>query len=95
MRAPWIADRPTAPHPITATRAPSQTRAVSSTLITPVATAQPMRHACSDGSAAGIWTAATAGTTVRVANVPVRRNGVRTAPSARCRRPGAAGGCLH
>ena len=39
--------------PITATRAPAQTRAVSSTDITPVATAQPIRHACSTGSSRG------------------------------------------
>ena len=78
MRAPWITESPTAPQPITPTRAPSQTCAVSSTLITPVATAQPIRHACSAGSSCGIFTAATAGTTVRVANVPVRRTGDRT-----------------
>ena len=52
MRAPWITDSPTAPQPITATRAPSQTFAVSSTDMTPVATAQPIRHACSDGQLA-------------------------------------------
>ena len=40
---PGSTDSPTAPHPITATRAPSQTFAVSSTDITPVATAQPMQ----------------------------------------------------
>ena len=55
IRAPWIAERPTAPQPITATRAPSQTLARSRARdITPVATAQPIRHACSTGSSRGI-----------------------------------------
>src|SRR5437773_1410075 len=42
-----MTDKPTAPQPMTATRAPSQTPAVFSTEPTPVATLQPMRHACS------------------------------------------------
>ena len=50
---PGSTDSPTAPQPITATRAPSQTFAVSSTDMTPVATAQPIRHACSTGSSRG------------------------------------------
>ena len=95
MRAPWITDSPTAPQPITATRAPSQTFAVSSTDMTPVATAQPIRHACSTGSSRGTFTAATSGTTVWVANVPVRSTGVSTLPSRRNSRPAAAGGRLH
>jgi len=95
MRAPWITERPTAPQPITATRAPSQTFAVSRTDITPVATAQPSKHACSGGSSRGTFAAATAGTTVCVAKVPVRRTGVNSEPSARKSRPGAAGGRLH
>ena len=95
-RAPWTTERPTAPQPMTATLAPSGTRAVSSTDITPVATAQPSRQACSDGSSAGIFTAAAAGTTVRVANVPVRKHRRKR----RRRRfdagdPAAAGGRLH
>ena len=96
MRAPWITDSPTAPQPITATRAPSQTFAVSSTDMTPVATAQPSRHACSTGSSRGTFTAATC-----------RHDGVRRErPGAQHRRqlaavaressrPGAAGGRLH
>src|SRR5437870_10909269 len=40
-RAPWTTERPTAPQPMTATRAPSQTPAVFSTEPTPVATLQP------------------------------------------------------
>ena len=80
MRAPWIADRPTAPQPITATRAPAQTFAVSSTDITPVATAQPIRHACSTGSSAGTRTAATAGTTVCVAKCPGAQDGRQHRP---------------
>ena len=63
--------------------------------MTPVATAQPIRHACSTGSSRGTFTAATAGTTVCVANVPVRSTGVSTLPSSRSSRPAAAGGCLH
>src|SRR5439155_26383585 len=74
---------------------PGHTFAVSSTDITPVATAQAISQACSTGSSTGTFTAATAGTTVRVAYVPVRSTGVSSSPSARCRRPGAAGGLLH
>ena len=96
MRAPWTTDRPTAPQPITATRAPcpdlrrlehrhharSRRRSRSGTPARPAARAAPHDG---DGSA----------TTVRVANVPVRSTGVSSAPSARCSRPGAAGGRLH
>src|SRR6266511_3156552 len=70
MRAPCTAERPTAPQPITPTRAPSHTLAVSSTEPTPVATAQPIRHACSAGRLSPTRTAADSCTTVRVANVP-------------------------
>ena len=95
MRAPCTTESPTAPAPITATRAPGQTWAVSSTDITPVATAQPIRQAWSTGSSRGTIATASSCTTVRVAKVPVRRTGVRSVPSARCNRPGAAGGRLH
>jgi len=56
---------------MTATRAPSQTPAVFSTEPTPVATLQPIRHACSGGSPSAIGIAAAEWTTVRVANVPI------------------------
>src|SRR5215470_7310142 len=93
--APCTTERPTAPQPITATREPSRTFAVSSTDPTPVATAQPIRQACSTGSSRGTGTAPTSGTTVLVANVPARSTGVRTSPPRRRRRPVAAGGALH
>src|SRR5262249_59757602 len=68
---------------------------VASTDPTPVARAHPSRQACSTGSSRGTGTAATAGTTVLVANVPVRSTGVRTSPLRRRSRPAAAGGTLH
>ena len=53
-------------------------------------TAQPIRQAWSTGSSRGTIATASSCTTVRVAKVPVRRTGVRSLPSARCNRPGAA-----
>ena len=89
IRAPWIADSPTAPQPITPTRAPSQTCAVLSTEQTPVATAQPIRHACSAGKLVRDGIAADSCTTVRVANVPSWSVWNSFSPPARSRRRGA------
>jgi hypothetical protein len=68
-----MTESPTAPQPITPTRAPSHTAAVLSTEQTPVATAHPIKQACSGGNDVVSGTRAALWTTVRVLSVPVWR----------------------
>ena len=68
IRAPWIAESPTPPHPITSTESPGRTFAVFSTAPTPVMTAQPRSATCSSGSDASTGNTVFAGTTERSAN---------------------------
>ena len=84
-RAPWIAARPTAPQPITPTRAPSQTCAVLSTEPTPVATEHESRDACSAGRSSDRHRR-------RLVRECSRRERSDAAgrPRPRCRPPGAA-----
>ncbi len=49
IRAPWIADRPMPPQPITATGSPGATRGSANTAPKPVVTAHPMSAALSSG----------------------------------------------
>ena len=56
-RAPWTTARPTPPHPITATDAPSWTGVAQSAAPAPVEKPHASRHACSAGSSSGIFTA--------------------------------------
>ena len=58
IRAPWIAARPTPPHPKTATVEPGSIRAVLSTAPTPVVTPHPMSAARSSGMSLPIFTSA-------------------------------------
>src|SRR4051812_9797666 len=66
--APWMTLRPMPPTPITATLAPSGTRARCSTAPTPVRTPQPTSAAEASGTSGGIGTAWLALTTVRSEN---------------------------
>ena len=73
MRAPWTAEMPTPPRPVTTTVEPRSTLAVLSTAPTPVCTAQPIRQATSRGMSSSRRTAPEAGTTVCWANAPTPR----------------------
>src|SRR5207302_7231648 len=68
VAAARIADRPTPPQPITATRSPGRTPAVRQTAPTPVVTAQPTRPATSNGTPRGIGTQERSGSTHASAN---------------------------
>ena len=63
------AERPTPPHPITATRSPGRTPAVRQTAPTPVVTAQPTSAATSNGTSSGMRTHERSGTTHASAKV--------------------------
>src|SRR5207253_9446700 len=63
-----MAERPTPPQPITATRSPGRTPAVRQTAPTPVVTAQPTRPATSKGTSLGIGTHERSGSTQASAN---------------------------
>ena len=58
MRAPWTAERPTPPHPMTATLDPAGTAAEFSTAPSPVVTPQPTRAARSRGMSLVTFTTA-------------------------------------
>ena len=68
IRAPWIAESPTPPQPITRTDSPGRTFAVFSTAPTPVMTAHPRRATCSSGRDGSTGNTVFAGTTERSAN---------------------------
>ena len=70
-RAPWIAEMPTPPQPMTATDEPASTSAVLRAAPSPVVTPQPMSAAMSKGTSSGIGTAQPASTTTSSAKVPV------------------------
>src|SRR5512132_1483264 len=67
IRAPWIAESPTPPHPITRAESPGRTFAVFSTAPTPVMTAHPSRATCSSGRDGSTGNTVFAGTTERSA----------------------------
>ena len=69
-RAPWITDRPTPPHPITATVDPGLTFAVLITAPTPVVMPQPISAATSNGTSGSTLIAPCQGMTTSSAHVP-------------------------
>jgi hypothetical protein len=80
IRAPWIAESPTPPQPITSTESPGRTFAVFSTAPTPVMTAQPRSATCSSGSDGSTGKTVLAGTTERSANDDGTLWWIRVAP---------------
>ena len=68
--APWIALRPTPPHPITATLSPAAMSAEFTAAPNPVSTPQPISAACGKPTSSGMRCAAVAGTTQCSANTP-------------------------
>jgi hypothetical protein len=94
MRAPWIADCPTPPSPLTATDAPGTTLAVLKTAQTPVVTPQPISASWSSGRSVATGTSARSSTIIASANVPsVPRPACTSVPSVRRRR--GTGGWGH
>lgn len=81
-RAPWIAEIPTPPQPMTATDEPACTSAVLMAAPSPVVTPQPMSAAISNGTSSGMGTAHPAPTTTSSVKVPVPAN-PKTSPPGR------------
>ena len=82
MRAPWITDWPTPPHPITATLEPGNTPAVFSTAPSPVVTPQPSRASSSSGRSVSTATTDASSTTIASPNVPQPQRATADWPSA-------------
>ena len=78
--APFTADRPTPPQPMTATVEPAGTRAVLITAPTPVMTPQPTSVARSSGMSRSIFTSAFSCTTICSAKAERLRNWCISSP---------------
>ncbi len=81
MRAPWITEFPTPPHPKTATLEPGATRAVFSAAPTPVVTPQPTKAARSNGMSLSIFTTARSCSSIISANPDKSENCAMPTPS--------------
>ena len=70
IRAPWIAEIPTPPQPITATDEPGEIAAVLIAAPTPVVTPQPTNETISSGMSGSTFTTAFSGMIISSAKVP-------------------------
>ena len=85
MRQPWMTERPTPPHPITATVEPGRTVAVLMAAPTPVVTPHPTSAAAWKGMSFSMGTTQMPGTTACSAMLP-RKDITRTSSPLRCTR---------
>ena len=85
MRHPWMTERPTPPHPTTATVEPARTAAVLTAAPTPVVTPHPTSAAAWKGMSFSMGTTQMPGTTACSAMLPRKDITLTSSPLRRTR----------